>query len=58
MDADAAGVGAAAQLAALSGAVKCVQVPSGKDLSEFYQQTGENTVKEWLQTVINEGLSL
>ena len=57
MDADAAGAGAAAQLAMLSGAVKSVQVPSGKDLNEFYQQTGENTVKEWLQTVIYEGPS-
>ena len=54
MDADAAGAGAAARLAALFGAVKCVQVPSGKDLSEFYQQAGENVVKEWLQTVINQ----
>ncbi len=58
MDADAAGAGAAAQLAALSGAVRCLQVPSGKDLSDFYQQPGENVVKEWLQTVINEGVSL
>jgi len=33
-----------------------VQVPRGKDLSEFYQQTGENTVKEWLQNVISEGV--
>lgn len=58
MDADAAGEGAAAQLAALSKAVKCVQVPNGKDLSEFYQQAGEDTVKEWLQNVINGGVSL
>ncbi|WP_350341672.1 hypothetical protein [Candidatus Flexifilum breve] len=50
MDADAAGAGASAQLAALSGAVKSVQVPSGKDLNEFYQQTGETVVKAWLQT--------
>jgi len=57
MDADAAGAGAAAQVAALSGAVKCVQVPSGKDLSEFYQLAGENTVKEWLQTMVNQGVS-
>jgi DNA primase len=53
MDADAAGAGAAVQLATLSGAVKSVQVPNGKDLSEFYQREGENTVKEWLQTVLN-----
>ncbi len=52
MDAAAAGAAAAAQIAALSGAVKCARVPSGKDLNEFYQQAGENTVKEWLQTVI------
>jgi len=58
MDADAAGAGAAAQLAALSGAVKCVQVPSGKDLNEFYQQVGENAVKEWLQTMVNQGVQL
>ena len=56
MDADAAGAGAAAQLAALSGAVKCVQVPRCKDLNEFYQQAGDNTVKEWLQNVISEGV--
>jgi len=57
MDADAAGAGAAAQLAALSGAVKCVQVPSGKDLNDFYQQVGENVVKEWLQKMVNQGVS-
>jgi len=56
MDADAAGAGAAAQVAAISGAVKCVQVPSGKDLSEFYRQAGENVVKEWLQTMVNQGV--
>ena len=55
MDADAAGAGAAAQMAALSRAVKCVQVPLGKDLNEFYQQAGENGVKEWLQTMIYQG---
>ncbi|MBE2272542.1 MAG: toprim domain-containing protein [Anaerolinea sp.] len=54
MDADAAGAGAATQLAALSGAVRCVQVPSGKDLSEYYQQAGENTVKEWLQRMVDQ----
>lgn len=57
MDADPAGAGAAGQLAALSGAVKCVQVPSGKDLNEFYQQAGESAVKEWLQTMVNQGVS-
>jgi DNA primase len=56
MDADAAGAGAAAETAALSGEVKCVQVPSGKDLNEFYQQAGENVVKEWLQTMANQGM--
>lgn len=56
MDADEAGTKAAEELSALSGAVKCVQVPSGKDLNEFYQQAGESVVKEWLQTVINEGV--
>ena len=39
-------------------AVKCVQVPSGKDLNEFYQQAGENAVKEWLQTMVNQGVQL
>jgi DNA primase len=57
MDADAAGAGAAAQLATLSGAVRCVQVPSGKDLTEFYQQVGEAAVREWLQDVTNGGAS-
>lgn len=54
MDADTAGAGASAQIAALSGSVRCVQVPSGKDLNEFYQQAGEGVVKEWLQNVISE----
>ena len=57
MDADAAGAEAVAHLATLSGAVKGVQVPSGKDLSKFYQSTGESKAKEWLQTVINEGVT-
>ncbi len=48
---DTAGAKAAEELSVLSGAVMRVQVPSGKDLNEFYQQAGENTVKEWLQNV-------
>jgi len=58
MDADEAGAGAATQLMAISGAVRSVQVPSGKDLNEFYQQAGENAVKEWLQTMVNQGVQL
>lgn len=54
MDADAAGAGAAEELSALSGSVKCVQVPTGKDLNAFHQQVGKNVVKEWLQTMVNQ----
>lgn len=49
MDADAAGAGAAAQLALVSSAVKCVQVPVGKDMNEFYLQAGGNAVYTWLK---------
>jgi DNA primase len=57
MDADAAGAKAAEEVSMLSRAVTCVQVPNGKDLNEFYQQTGENRVKEWLQNAINAVVS-
>jgi hypothetical protein len=40
-----------------AGAVRCVQVPSGKDLTEFYQQVGEAAVREWLEEVTNGGAS-
>ncbi len=48
MDADAAGAGAAAQLAQLSRAVTCVQVPVGKDVNDFFLTAGLNSVRSWV----------
>ena len=52
MDADAAGAGAAAQLMAISGAVRSVQVPMGKDMNAFYLRAGEDVVREWVRTML------
>ena len=52
MDADEAGVGAAAQLMVISGAVRSVQVPMGKDMNEFYLREGEDGVREWVRTML------
>jgi DNA primase len=48
MDADQAGEGAAAQISSLSQAARCVQVPQGKDLNDFYLIAGSATVRGWL----------
>ena len=52
MDADQAGAGAAAQLMAISGSVRSVQVPMGKDMNEFYLRDGEDAVREWVKTML------
>ena len=51
MDADVAGENAAKQLAAVSNAVRCVQVPAGKDVNEFYLTAGGEAVTAWLREV-------
>jgi DNA primase len=48
MDADQAGEGAAAQISGLSRAARCVQVPQGKDINDFYNQAGHENVQTWL----------
>ena len=52
MDSDQAGAGAATQLMAISGAVRSVQVPVGKDMNEFYLRAGEDVVREWVRTIL------
>lgn len=51
MDTDEAGEGAAAELATLSQAARCVQVPLGKDMNEFYLRVGQRFAGEWLKQV-------
>jgi DNA primase len=48
MDNDAAGDRAAAAIEALSGAVRRVQVPTGKDINDFYLDAGEDALWDWL----------
>ena len=48
LDADQAGVKAAAEISLLSSAVQVVQVPIGKDMTEFYVTTGKQTACKWL----------
>lgn len=55
MDADDAGDGAGAALAALSGAVRRVQVPRGKDVNEFRLLAGEDAVRGWLAALVEGG---
>jgi DNA primase len=57
MDADQAGEGAAAQLSQLSRAARCVQVPQGKDINEFYQHAGHQAVHDWIHQIseVNRG---
>jgi len=52
MDADAAGTGAASAVAALSSAVKAVQVPLGKDVNEFYTLAGREAVAAWIRMMV------
>jgi DNA primase len=48
MDADPAGERAAAAIEALSGAVRRVQVPMGKDINDYYLAAGEDALWDWL----------
>lgn len=52
MDADQAGQGAAAQIASLSRAARCIQVPQGKDVNEFYLLAGHEVVRKWIGVVL------
>ncbi len=52
MDADQAGQGAAAQISSLSQAARCVQVPQGKDVNEFYLLAGYEVVREWVVSMV------
>lgn len=54
MDADQAGAGAAAQIASLSQAVRCVQVPQGKDVNEFYLSAGQAAVQAWMRGTVEQ----
>lgn len=49
MDDDQAGQGASEQISSLSRAVKCIQVPQGKDINEFYLMAGQAPVGEWIK---------
>ena len=49
MDDDLAGQGASEQISRLSQAVKCVQVPQGKDINEFYLMAGQAPVGKWIK---------
>lgn len=49
MDSDQAGVKAAAEISLLSSTVQVVQVPDGKDMTEFYLNAGKPPVREWLR---------
>ncbi len=54
MDSDQAGQGAAAQIAGLSQAARCVQVPQGKDINEFHLLAGYEAVRGWITDVVRE----
>lgn len=58
MDADQAGQGAAAQIASLSRAARCVQVPQGKDVNEFYLLAGQEAVRDWILALTGSGSGL
>jgi hypothetical protein len=49
MDADQAGQEAAEQISGLSQAVKCVQVPQGKDMNGSYLMAGQADVDDWIK---------
>jgi DNA primase len=51
MDADEAGKKAASKIATVSRAVKRVQVPTGKDMNEFYLRGDQQLAGEWLKQV-------
>ena len=52
MDDDAAGRGAAKQIATLSRAAKPIQVPQGKDVNEFYLLAGHEAVRSWIKAML------
>jgi len=54
MDDDGAGEGAAAEIEALSGAVKRVQVPQGKDVNDYYLLAGHEAVYLWLKSLVEK----
>lgn len=51
MDDDPAGQGAAAQIRMLSQAARCVQVPVGKDVTEFFLLAGHEALRAWIEEV-------
>ncbi len=52
MDDDGAGEGAAAEIEALSGAVKRAQVPQGKDVNDYFLLAGHHAVYAWLKSLV------
>ena len=52
MDDDQAGQGASDQIAGLSQATRCIQVPHGKDVNDFYLFSGYEIVRKWISTFI------
>lgn len=52
MDADNAGWDANCQLKSLSLAAYNIQVPQGKDINEFYVQSGKDTLLDWITTCL------
>ena len=54
MDADAAGAEAVSAIAALSNAVRRVQVPLGKDMNELYLLAGRVAVRDWILDILSE----
>jgi DNA primase len=49
MDDDAAGENAAEEIARLSGAVRRIRVPFGKDVNDFYRLAGASAVQDWIR---------
>lgn len=52
MDEDKAGLCAIEQIRKLSLAMKYIQVPQAKDINDFYQLAGYETVLNWINTVL------
>ena len=52
MDDDDAGQSAAEQITGLSRATRCVQVPRGKDINDFYLAAGRQAVRNWINGLI------
>lgn len=48
MDEDTAGQGAVAWINSISQAVKCIQVPYGTDVNDFYLIMGRENIRNWL----------